>query len=63
MSASCDGSRLLEHQRALAIKPGAIYSLAKCCADTNKGRLKISLSGFSKPYVLYRTQQRFLLRF
>jgi hypothetical protein len=51
----CDGNRLLEHQPAACNHACAICSLAKCCADRNRYRLKISFVGFSKPYVLYRT--------
>jgi len=53
---------LLRRQSLIGTSTGGLQSSLvlfaawrKSCADTNKHRLKISLSGFSKPYVLYRT--------
>jgi hypothetical protein len=63
MLASCDGNRLLEHQQRPAIQPGAIFGLAKCCADRNQYSLKISFVGFKKPMFYIELNNGFLLRF
>jgi formylglycine-generating enzyme required for sulfatase activity len=55
MPASCDGSHLPAQQRVAWNQAGATCSLARCWRTRNKDHLKIILSGFSNPYVLYQT--------